>query len=167
MAATATWYERNGASGSTTDTAVSDCDWKNTDDATASRASYPVTAGNNSYHKNNFIAFTGVFNQISNVLFAHTAGTLGTGLTLKGKVTTTYTQGSTTALGSSTDITATSLITAGMTVTVGTSDPSSASSSSISAAGYTEFIVTQVQSTASAAAGDSGTVTLTVQYDEN
>lgn len=167
MAATATWYERNGVSGSTTDTAVSDCDWKSTDDASSSRASYPVTAGNNSFHKNNFVKFGGTFNQISNVLFAHTAGTLGTGITLKGKVTTTYTQGSATALTGSTDITSTSSISAGMAVTVGTSDPSSASSASISAAGYTEFIVTQVQTTASAAAGDSGTATLTVQYDEN
>lgn len=167
MAATATWYERNGATGSTIDTAVSDCDWKNTDDATASRASYPVTAGNNSYHKNNFIAFTGVFNQISNVLFAHTAGTLGTGLSLKAKVASTYTRGVTTALAGSTDITSTSSISAGMAVTVGTSDPVGATSSSITSAGYTEFIMTQVQSTSSAAAGDSGTVTLTVQYDEN
>lgn len=167
MAATATWYERNGVVGSTTDTAVNDCDWKGADDATASRATYPVTAGENSYHKNNFVKFTGTFNQISNVLFAHTAGTLGTGLTLKAKVTTTYTQGAATALADSTDITATSLISAGMAVTLGTSDPTTASSASIATEGYTEFIVTQVQSTASAAAGDSGAVTLTVQYDEN
>lgn len=167
MAATATWYERNGATGSTTDTAVSNCDWKNADDATASRASYPVTAGNNSFHKNNFIKFDGTFNQISNVLFAHTAGSLGTGLSLKAKVVSTYTRGTATALSGSTDITATSAITSGMAVTVGTSDPAGATSSSITSAGYTEFIVTQVQSTSSAAAGDSGVVTLTVQYDEN
>lgn len=167
MAATATWYERNGTSGSTTDTTVSNCDWKSIDDASASRAANPVTAGDNSYSKYNYVAFTGTFNQISNVKFAHTAGTLGTGISLKGKVSSTYTTPSTTALASATDITSTTAIASGMAVTVGTGDPTSATGTSITAAGYTAFIITQVQTTSSAAAGDSGTATLTVQYDEN
>lgn len=167
MAATATWYERNGASGSTTDTTVSNCDWKSIDDASASRAANPVTAGGNSYSKYNYVAFTGTFNKISNVKFAHTAGTLGTGISLKGKVSSTYATPSTTALAGATDITSTTAIASGMAVTVGTGDPSSATGTSITASGYTAFIITQVQTTSSAAAGDSGTATLTVQYDEN
>lgn len=167
MSATATWKERNGTSGSTTDSTVSNCDWKSIDDASASRASYPVTAGENSYIKYNFIAFGGAFNQISNVKFAHTAGTLGAGITLMGKLSTTYETPVATAMVGGTDITSTTSIGAGASVTVGTSDPTSASSSELIAAGYTEFIITQVQTTSSAAAGDSGTATLTVQYDEN
>lgn len=167
MSATATWYERNGVAGSTTDTAVDNCDWKNTDNATASRADYPIVAGANSYHKNNFVKFTGSFNNISNVKFAHTAGTLGTGLTLVGKVGTAYAQGSNAALAGSTDISAITPIASGMALTLGTADPSSASDATLSAAGYTEFIVTQIQTTAAALAGDSDPVTLTVQYDEN
>ena len=167
MAATATWYERNGAVGSTTDNIVTDCDWKGIDDATASRANYPVVAGENSFHKNNFVKFTGTFNRISNVKFAHTAGALGTGLTLMGKVANSYVPGANTALAGATDISAASSIGSGMAVTLSTSDPEGASSSDLNTTGYTEFIVTQVQSTAAAAAGDSGAVTLTVQYDEN
>jgi hypothetical protein len=32
---------------------------------------------------------------------------------------------------------------------------------------YTNFLTTQLQTTSSAAAGDTATVTLTLQYDEN
>ena len=167
MTATATWYERNGASGSTTNTSVSNCDWKSTDDASASRINYPVTAGNNSYHKYNYVAFTGAFNQISNVKVAHTSGTLGTGISLKGKTTNTYATPATSALGSATDMTSPTTISSGLSVKLGTSDPTYATNNTLSSAGYTAFIITQVQTTSSATAGDSGTATLTLQYDEN
>ena len=172
MAATTTWYEQNGtAAGSPaagTESAISSCDWKNIDDTTTPRASSPVLAGSNSYSKYIYIKFSGTFNQISAVKFAHTAGTLGTGISLKGKITSTYTTPSTASLGSSTDITSTTAIGSGASVLLGTSGPNDTNpAASQTTTCYTQYIVTQVQTTASANAGDSGSVTLTVQYNEN
>lgn len=172
MAATTTWYEQNGtAAGSPasgTESTISSCDWKSVDDTTTSRASAPVLAGANSYSKYIYLKFSGTFNQISAVKFAHTAGTLGTGISLMGKISSTYTTPATTALGSATDITSTTAIGSGASVLLGTSGPNDVSpSSSQTTTCYTQYIITQVQTTASANAGDSGTVTLTVQYNEN
>jgi len=171
MAATTTWYEQNGtASGSPahgTESTISSCDWKSVDDSTTSRASAPVLAGSNSYHKYIYLKFTGTFNQISAVKFAHTAGTLGTGISLKSKVTSTYATPATTALASSTDITSTTAIGSGASVLLSTTGPNGSTSASQTTTCYTQYIVTQVQTTTAANAGDSGTVTLTVQYNEN
>lgn len=172
MAATTTWYEENGsATGSPahgTPTVVTTCDWKSVDSATATRAAAPVAAGSNSYHKYNYVKFSGTFNEISDAKFAHTAGTLGTGISLKGKVTSSYATPATSALSGSTDITVTTPIASGMAVLLSTVGPQgTGATASINAEGYTQYIVTQVQTTSSAAAGDSGTATLTVQYNEN
>lgn len=172
MAATTTWYEQNGtAAGSPaagTASTISSCDWKNIDDTTTPRASSPVLAGSNSYSKYIYLKFSGTFNQISAVKFAHTAGTLGTGISLKGKITSTYTTPSTASLGSSTDITSTTSIGSGASVLLGTSGPNDTNPAAFQTTTcYTQYIVTQVQTTASANAGDSGSVTLTVQYNEN
>lgn len=172
MAATTTWYEENGsATGSPahgTPTVVTTCDWKSVDSATTTRAAAPVAAGSNSYHKYNYVKFSGTFNEISDAKFAHTAGTLGTGISLKGKITSSYATPATSALSGSTDITGTTPIASGMEVLLSTVGPQGAgAAASINAEGYTQYIVTQVQTTSSAAAGDSGTATLTIQYNEN
>lgn len=172
MAATTNWYEQNGtATGSPahgTESSISSCDWKSVDNTTTSRASAPVLAGANSYTKYIYLKFSGTFNQISAVKFAHTAGTLGTGISLKNKITSTYETPSTSAMSGSTDITSTTAIGSGASVLLSTSGPNGTStSSSQTTTCYTQYIVTQVQTTSSASAGDSGTVTLTVQYNEN
>ena len=172
MAATTNWYEQNGtATGSPaqgTESSISSCDWKSVDDSTTSRASAPVLAGANSYIKYIYLKFSGTFNQVSAVKFAHTAGTLGTGISLKGKITSTYETPSTSAMSGSTDITSTTTIGSGASVLLSTSGPNgTTTSSSATTTCYTQYIVTQVQTTSSANAGDSGTVTLTVQYNEN
>lgn len=172
MAATTNWYEQNGtATGSPahgTESSISSCDWKSVDDSTTSRASAPVLAGANSYTKYIYLKFSGTFNQVSAVKFAHTAGTLGTGISLKNKITSTYETPSTSAMSGSTDITSTTAIGSGASVLLSTTGPNGTStSSSQTTTCYTQYIVTQVQTTSSASAGDSGTVTLTVQYNEN
>ena len=172
MAATTNWYEQNGtATGSPahgTESSISSCDWKSVDNTTTSRASAPVLAGANSYTKYIYLKFSGTFNQISAVKFAHTAGTLGTGISLKSKITSTYVTPATSAMSGSTDITSTTAIGSGASVLLSTTGPNGTStSSSQTTTCYTQYIVTQVQTTSSASAGDSGTVTLTVQYNEN
>src|SRR5690349_22311768 len=90
MAATFEFEEDNGAAtgspakGTTRTAARTESNWKNIDDSTTAYTSNPITAGNNSYQKNQFGHFSGTFNQILNGLFAHTATAFGTGLMLKG-----------------------------------------------------------------------------------
>jgi hypothetical protein len=172
MSATTNWFEQNGAANGTpahgTESAISSCDWKNVDDTTTPRSSAPVLASENSYDKKIYLKFSGTFNQISAVKFAHTDGTLGTGISLVGKVTSTYTAPSTSPLSSATDMTTPIGIGSGASVLLGTSGPNDTNpSASQTMQCYTQYLVTQVQTTAAAAAGDSGTVTLKVQYNEN
>ena len=117
MSATTTWYEQNGTAAGTpaagVESTVSSCDWKSVDDTTTPRSSAPVQAGNLSYIKYNYLGFSGTFNQISTVKWAHTSGTLGTGLSLVGKVTSTYATPVTTAMAGSTDMTSPISVSAG------------------------------------------------------
>lgn len=171
MAATTTWYEQNGTASGTpaagTESTISSCDWKSVDDSTTARASAPVLAGSNSYIKYIYLKFSGTFNQISAVKFAHTAGTLGTGISLKSKITSTYATPVTSAMSGSTDITSTTAIGSGASVLLSTTGPNGTASASQTTTCYTQYLATQVQTTSAANAGDSGTVTLTVQYNEN
>lgn len=184
MAATFEFEEDNGAisgtgataKGTTRTAARTETNWKNIDDSTTAYSAQPITAGNNSFDKWQFGHFSGTYNQISAGLWAHTAGTLGTGLTLKGRVqpsTNGYTTPATTANATlTTDMTAAIAIGSGAAVQFTTgvatgpeSDVFAASTTNNPA--YTNWLVTQLQTTASAAAGDTATVTLTLQYNEN
>lgn len=176
MAATFDWQEDTGTQtgsplkGTTRTTGVTDVNWKNSGTQGDVYSSYPITAGNNSYIKYQFGKFTGTFNQISGGKFSHTAGTLGTGLTLVSRIgDSIYLTPVTTALGSSTDITSITAIGSGATVLFGATGPEAGSkaSSSTNATTYSEYIATQLQTSGSAAAGDTATVTLTMRYLEN
>ena len=185
MAATFNWCEDNGTQtgsplrGTTRSqnaTPPTDVSWKNTDDAkTASGGTLysasPIVAGTNSYIKYQYGQFSGSFNQILNCKWsAHTApgGALATGLTLVGKVTSTYATPTTTAMSGSTDFTTAVAIGSGTAVSFSTTGPEAAGpTSTLSAAGFTQYLATQLQTSGSAAAGDMAAVTATLQYDEN
>jgi len=177
MAATFEFKEDTGsatgspAHGTTRTTAITNVNWKAIDDSTTAYSSSPIVAGTNSYGKYQYGHFSGTFNSILNAKFsAHTAGTspMGTGLTLVGKVTSTYATPSQTALTSTTDFSSTVAIGSGITVNFSTTGPEDASpTSTLSAAGYSQYLLTQLQTTTSAAAGDTATITGTLVYDEN
>lgn len=173
MAATAAWYEDNGAAtGSpargTSRAVAPNGDFKSVDDISTPRASARIIAGQNSYHKYRFVRFTGTFNEVSAGKFAHTAGVLGTGLTIVDKVTSAYVAPATSALSGSTDITAVTAINSGQTVLFSTTGPEGASpAANLTTAGYSQYIVTQLQTLATAAAGDIGDKTMTFQWNEN
>lgn len=182
-AATFDWQEDNGAAtgspakGTTRTTGRTESNWKNIDDSTTAYSSSPITAGNNSYDKWQFAKFTGTFNQILTGKFAHTAGTLGSGLTLKGPAATTgdgdrpiYTTPATTANANlTTDMTTAIAIGSGVAVFFGATGPEATgkASSSTNATTYSNYLPTQLQTTSGAAAGDTATVTNTLQYLEN
>jgi hypothetical protein len=179
MAATFAWGEDNGTQtgsplkGTTRNTSRTECNYKNIDDSTTAYTSSPIVAGNNSYTKYQFGIFSGTYNQILNGKWsAHTspAGSLATGLTLKGTVTSTYATPGTAANGAlSTDFTTAVAIGSGLTVNFAASGPENASPASTlsSGGGYTQYLASQLQTTGSAAAGDMATITQTLQYDEN
>lgn len=180
MAATFEYQEDNGAAttagggtannkGTTRTAAVTQVNWKNTDDVATAYTASPITAGNNSYTKYQFGRFTGTFNEISAGLWAHTAGTLGAGLTLKGVVTSAYATPATAANAAlTTDMSAVIAIGSGQAVSFHTLGPEGTGpTATLTAAGYSQYLATQLQTTTSAAAGDTATVTLTLQYNEN
>lgn len=182
MAATFEFEEDNGAStgspakGTTRTAARTECNWKNIDDSTTTYSSNPITAGNNSYQKNQFGHFSGSFNQISAGLFAHTAGSL-TNITLKGVPACSsdgtrylYVTPSTTAdTNLTTDMTTAIAIGSGVGVFFGATGPEATGKASSMATNpcYTNFLTTQLQVGGSAAAGDIASQTLTLQYNEN
>lgn len=183
MAATFEFEEDNGpatgspAKGSTRTAARTEVNWKNIDDSVTAYTSAPITAGNNSYQKNQFGHFSGTFNTILNGLWAHTATAFGTGLTLKGAPACTASAGNYTYVTPSTgadaaltnDMTATTGIAAGVAVWFGATGPEATGKASSMTTNpcYTNWLTTQLQTSGSAAAGDTATVTLTLQYDEN
>jgi len=176
MAATFEFEEDNGAAtgsppkGTTRTAARTECNWKNVDDSVTTYSSAPLTAGNNSYEKWTFGHFTGTFTTILSGLWAHTAGTFGTGLTLKGTITTSYTTPATAANAAlATDMTTPIAIGSGAAVLFGATGPEAAgkAASSIANPTYSQYLVTQLQTTSSAAAGDTATATFTLQYQEN
>lgn len=183
MAATFDWQEDNGAStgspakGTTRTTGRAEANWKNIDDSTTAYSSSPITAGSHSYQKPQFGKFSGTFNQILSGLFAHTAGALGTGLTLKGIKTMTadadrwlYTTPATAADTNLTvDMTSAIAIGSGVVVWFGATGPEATGKAASMTTNpcYTNFLTTQLQTTGSAAAGDTTSCTLTLQYQEN
>ena len=178
MAATFTFNEYNGNMqgsagyyGTTLQTNITTCNWKNIDDATTAYTAAPITAGNNSFTKYIYGRMQGSYKKIQAGLFAHTAGTLGTGLTVMGLVDSYYsTPSAATNSNLTVDMTAPIAITSGQTVKFSKTSPydlGCAVSQSNGTDCYTQYLITQLQTTTSAAAGDTATVTLTLRYDEN
>lgn len=176
MAATFDWQSDHGtatgspAQGTTRSTGRTDTNWKNIDDATSSATANAVSAGNNSFTIYMFGKFSGTFTQIQTGLWAHTAGTLGSGLTLKGIVSSTYATPSTTTNSAlTTDMTSAIAISSGQSVNFSSVGPQGASPASSTTANpsYTQYLATQMQTTSGATAGNSTTITMTMQYLEN
>ncbi len=165
------------AKGTTRTTGVANANWKNSGVQTDVYSSFPIQAGNNSYQIVLFGKFSGTFNQILTGLFAHTAGTFGTGLTLKGIPNNTgdgdryiYVTPTTGADSNLTvDMTTAIAIGSGVTVCFGATGPEATGKATSMATNpcYTVYLATQLQTTVSAAPGDTATATLTLQYNEN
>lgn len=185
MAATFEFEEDNGAQtgsplkGTTRTAARTEVNWKNIDDSTTAYSSNPITAGNNSFTKYQFGHFSGTYNQVSAGLYAHTATAFGTGLTLKGQPACTstatalvYATPATSTLAAlSVDMTSAIAIGSGVQVQFTATGPENSATATATSLTtnpcYTNYLATQLQTTGSAAAGDTAQVTLTLQYNEN
>lgn len=165
------------AKGTTRTAAVTDVNWKNSGVQATAYSAAPITAGNNSFEKWQFGKFTGTFNQILDCKFAHTAGTFGAGLTLKGPPACTgdgdrllyTTPSATTNANLSNNMTTAIAIGSGVAVCVGATGPEETGKANEGTANplYTSYLTTQLQTTGSAVSGDTATVTLTLEYSEN
>ena len=163
MSATFNWAQSNGAGETATDLGASGnlFNFKTNDDATAANYSTnPITAGAASMEVYLRAHFTGTFNKIDNLQFwLSTAFSPATGLAIKAKMNScAYATPSATANADS---------------AVPTSDPGTANvsigaslSGALTAAGYSDYIRLQLQTTTSAAPGDTSLAVFTLQYDE-
>jgi hypothetical protein len=167
MAAVFQWSQTVGAPPGTTQdlgSAGNLFNWKNIDAmGTSGYAQNPIPAGSNSYEIWLRGHFTGTFNAIYDIRFwMSTDFSPNTGLTLRAKTNgqTAYAQ----------PTNATSSI---ATSVISTSDPGAANvsvggslSSSLTTSGFTDWIVTQLQTTGAAPAGDTSLCTLSMSYVE-
>lgn len=167
MAATFGWAQTNGsAPGSVTDLGVSGnlFNFKRIDNAVAANySSYPVPAGGKSYEVWLRAKFTGTFNTIDNFQFwRSTDFSPNTGLSLK------WAPGTPSAY--STPVTGTNKCVSA----VPTADPGVQNvrkngnpTGQLTASGYTDYIVLQLNTTSAAAAGDTSLAIFSLNYDES
>jgi hypothetical protein len=172
MAATFQWAQTYGASpGTTSDIGESGnlFNFKDADDATPGNySSNPIIASDSANQGRSYEVwlrghFTGTFNQVDNLQFwMSTNFSPSTGLTVywKGNNSGTY------ATPVKTDSTV-------ATTSVPTSDPGTANvsigaslSGNLTAAGYSDYIVLQLDVATTASPGDTSLATFTLQYDE-
>lgn len=164
MASTQTWDEWNGAGKTRTQTRA-EANWKNVDDSSTAYSSSPITAGNNSFDKQQAILFGGTFNSLSSLSYKVSSNTPGTGCSVVAKViATTYTQPATTALGGAT---AASTTGTSANFVASITDPYAAGVATLSAAGYGQVYNTQLQTTGAAGPGDITSVTITATWTES
>lgn len=162
--------------GTTRTTAVTDTNWKSTDTFGTAYTAAPIVDTTNSFEIWNFGVFSGTFNQVSAGLFAHTLTAFGAGLTLKGTPACTgdadrllyTTPSATTNAALTTNMTTAIAIASGVGVCFGATGPEATGKAASMTTNpcYTNFLTTQLQ-TSGAGAGDTATVTLTLQYAEN
>lgn len=175
MSSTFSWNKDNGAqtgsptAGATRATAT-DTNWKSIDDNTTPFTSASVQQGQNSFEVWLSGQWGGTYSNIFSVLWAHTAGSFPSGVTLKGVVGTAYTTPSQTTNSNLTvDMTSSIAIASGQSVNVGGTSPQAGGKTASTNANpaYTQFLTTQAQLSTTATQGDSAVITETIQWNEN
>ena len=166
MSATFSWTVTNTSGAVSTDLGASGNlqNYQNADLAgIAFYATNPIVAGNNSFEVWLRAHITGVFNLVRDFRFwQSTAFSPATGLQIYWKGTQQI------------YLTPSSGTSSIATSSIPTADPGTANvsiggnlSGSLTTSGYTDYIVTQLRTTVSAAAGDTSLTTVTLSYTEN
>lgn len=152
--------ESNGVTGTTT--TATNLNFGSIDSYNIVATNYPIKVDTNSYEKYVRGYFSGDFTKIYNVYFWKSAGdyVVGEAIKYKGDIGGTYIQPvNTTSVQATTAI---PVSTPGSpNVTIGSS-----LSGSLTAAGYTDYIVLQKQIADTATPGRTNTLTFTMQWDE-
>jgi hypothetical protein len=173
VASTQTWSEFNG--GSLTETASrAECNWKNVDDSTTAYTASVITAGNNSFSKQQCVVFAGTFNSLSALTYkvstnapldnASASGKLGVNAKV---INSSYVQGTASSTGDA------SASTSGTSANFGTTQNTSGFATGTTTAPtpntttYTNAYRTQLATSATAGPGDIATVTITASWTES
>lgn len=160
MVATFEFHEANSTAPGTLGS-VGNLNMGTTDAKELVPATYPITAGSNSYEKWFAGSWSGTFTKIDNVQFWMSAGSYGTGEEI-------FWSGSETLYVE--PVLTTSTI---ADITVPTADPGTANitigsslTGSLEAAGRSDYIVLQYTTTGASAPGPTNQKTFTIQWDE-
>lgn len=165
MVATADLDEFNGA-GETQSAGVTNCNFGSNDSIQIVPATYPITAGNNSFEKYWKMAFAGTFNQVDNLKVWKNSGAYVTGEGIDtcvretSYVNQTYVQPTETTSTKATEvlpITEPSGANLGIGGTLG---------GNLSAPGSSDYCIMQLQTTGATPPGDVNQKQFTFQYDE-
>jgi len=164
MAATGSWNEYNGA-GSTESADIANLNFGTDDSSALTPATYPITAGSNSFEKYVKIDFGGTFNYVGSLFFWHSGGAYVTGETLycssSGSPWSAVSY-ATPSMDNSSD-TGSIHETIPSDMNLGIGDDVTAS---LSSAGSTDYVRLQLRTTASTPAGDVNQKTFKVQWTE-
>lgn len=166
MASTQTFSEGNGASAGTETTNRTEMNWKNIDDSTTAYSSSVITAGNNSFSKQQAIVFAGTWNSLSSLTVKVDNNAPGTGLSIVGAVRSTAATNSATATGDGAMSTTGAVVNFTGT-TWATAFAAGTASSTAGGTLYTQPLRTQLQTTSGAAPGDIASRTFTWQWTES
>ena len=171
MSATVSVSESNGTTPTIT-ASITNTNMGNTDAVNLVAATYPITPGNNSYEKWQRFNLTnlGGSTQIQNLKVWVSAG-LGTGCTHKTNARTSGYEGAQTFDTVNGPLATDRSATYKYTQTMPTSTPGTANlgiagtlAGALTTTGYSDYLVSQIQTTGSAVAGT--TVTMSYSYDE-
>lgn len=146
---------------------ISTYNFGSTDASDLTPASYPITAGTNSFEKWIRLHWTsGAANQIDNLQAWKVSGNYVTGEVIKTNLTTT-------GYSAASYATPTSNTSSEATIDMPTADPTQANlgiggnlTGSLSTFGYSDYWVMQLQTTGSTPAGDVNQKSIRIQYDE-
>ena len=153
MTASFQFSESNTSSQTVTD-GISNVNFGSVDAPNITPASYPITAGTNSYEKWIRGHFYGSYSSVSNLKFYMSAGTYVTGETIMAAANTAF----------ATPVNTTSVVaTSPVPTSLGSALTPTAPGASPSYSGY---IIMQLQTTGSTPPGNVNTKTFTLQYDE-
>lgn len=165
MAANFAIHESNEVGENTS--VASNINYGSNDSTDITPATYPITADTDSYEKWERAYFSGTFNKVENIQIWKSAGAyvdgegIDTNLTTSGYSGDSYT----------TPTNATSSI---ATIVMPTADPTTSNlgiggslSGNLTSTGYTDYWVSQLQTTTTTPPGDVNQKTFTVQYDES
>lgn len=160
MSASFVFSEANGGSQVIQDN-IANLNFGDTDDHELTPASFPIVAGNNSYEKYIKAKFGDTFTEISNMKFWKSSGDYKTDEAIK----VAAVNGSAYATPVKTT---SSVATTACPLTEGTALAvlSAAGAATIGTAGYSQYIVLQLQTSASTPAGAVNQKEFTFQYDE-
>jgi len=176
MAATVFFCEDYGASfglmprGTTRVTGQTTWNWMNNSDPTQVYSDYPITAGNRSFSKYNFLVFSGSFNMITGLTYQHTGNNItGTHIGISGFISGSgayVTPATTLPTLFSLDFTPTGV---SRNVSVGALGPelSGKGLASTSNPVFSEYIAHQLSTLSTALPGDTGTYFHFFNYVEN